>query len=123
MGFKDLRSPDGLNTVGAKEWARVVKELNATNFVDEKDRQALFVYCEAVQEFDYLLKRLAKEDHVAMSANGALYQHPLVGAKNKAAERLIKTAKEFGLTPWARSKMDVLEKEAKDEFANFLKNG
>jgi len=126
MNFNGLRSlspPDGLNAVGAGEWVRVIKLSSENGLAGELDRQALYVYCEAFQEFDNLVKRCAQEDYITISEKGLPYQNPVFGMKNKAAERLLKAAKEFGLTPWARSKIDLPDAPNEDEFTAFLKKG
>lgn len=115
--------PDGLDSFGSAEWSRVIKLMRSMGTADELDRQSLYVYCEAFQEFDMLVKRCAKEDHVTISEKGLPYQNPIVGMKNKASERLLKASKEFAMTPLTRSKMGVMEQEAEDEFTAFIKKG
>jgi P27 family predicted phage terminase small subunit len=115
--------PDGLDKTGALEWHRAIKLMREIGANDEIDRQSLYVYCEAYQEFDALVKRCAKEDHITISEKGLPYQNPIVGMKNKAADRLLKASKEFAMTPLTRNRMGVMEKEAEDEFTAFIRKG
>jgi P27 family predicted phage terminase small subunit len=50
---------------------------------------------------------------------GNVVQHPILGAKNKASERILKFAAHFGMTPAARAKLEVRGNEDEDEFAKF----
>ncbi len=121
MGLdKTIKAPDGLRGAGLKEWKRITKLLEDTSFIDALDTQTIFAYCEAVQEFDILVKQLAKEDHVIENAKGIIVANPIVGMKNKASELCLKLAKEIGLTPTARLKLGQMEDEAKDEFKEFM---
>ena len=119
----DKNAPDDLNIEGQKEWDRVVALLDDKGFLDDLDRQALFAYCDAAAEFKDLVRRCNKMPPMIKTEKGNWVQNPVLCAKRSARDALLKASKDFGLTPWARSRMDVLEKEAEDEFTAFLKKG
>ena len=120
VGFTDRSPPLNLSPTGAMEWGRMMDLMDKAGFAGEMDRQALYAYCEAFQEFDDLVGKVKKTGPLIKTEKGNWIQSPLLCAKNKASERMLKAAKDFGLTPWARSKMDCLERDAQDEFSKFL---
>jgi len=108
-----------LGKVGLDEWDRVTAELENMGIMATADRGALVVYCEAWEEFVDLLAKVRQQGAVVYTDKGNAIQNPLLGAKNKAAERLLKTAAQFGMTPAARAKIEVTEKREGDAFAQF----
>jgi len=119
IGFKSLKAPEHLGPAGRKEWSRVIKMMNSEGFAGELDRQIIYAYCEAFQEFDELVLKVAKTGPMIKTEKGNYIQSPLLSAKNRASERLVKIAKELGFSPMARARMDIMEKEAEDEFSAF----
>jgi P27 family predicted phage terminase small subunit len=121
--FKDKEPPVNLGPTGQAEWGRMMQLLGDVGFSSDLDRQTLFSYCEAFQEYDDLVAKVAKTGPLVRTEKGNWIQSPLLCAKNKAGDRMLKISKEFGLTPWSRSRMDCLEKQAEDAFASFLADG
>ena len=81
------------------EWKRQCRQLERMRVVTEADRAALAAYCEAWGEFAALLKKIADTDYEAAIAKG------YVNAKNRAAERVVRYAQQFGFTPAARARV------------------
>jgi len=119
-GFKDMSSPPYLGPVGKREYARILKILVEHEVGGEFDRGPLYAYCEAFQEFNYAVGQMRKQSQVVETIKGNMIQNPWLGVKNKAAERMLKFAKEFGMTPLARSKIDADGSGGEDEFEKFL---
>jgi P27 family predicted phage terminase small subunit len=67
--------------------------------VGELDSDAIALYCQAAVEFE------SRYDCplTVISAKGNTIQHPKVSLRNKAFERMLKLAKELGLTPKSRA--------------------
>ena len=82
------------------------------------DRALLTAYCEAWAEFVALSIRVRKEGPTVMTDKGNSVQNPTLGAKNSAAERLIRIAANFGMSPAARAKLEAVEKGG-DELTAF----
>ena len=115
------RCPKSLGKVGRAEWRRVTAELGAMGVLNTADLVALTGYCEAWEEFIWLLERVKSEDPVVLTDKGNAIQNPIFGLKNKAWERMMKAAAQFGLTPSARNKLELAEEAGTDPFAEFLK--
>ena len=115
----DPDMPDFLCEIGQKEWKRITIELRNLKLLAKVDRACLVAYCEAWAEFVFLVKEVEVHGYIDETTNGNTIQHPLVGAKNKAAERLLKYACQFGMTPAARSRIDIEEKGKPGGFGNF----
>jgi len=86
------------------------------------DMTLIAAYCEAWAEFVELTGKIAKEGHTTHTPNGCVIQHPLVGAKNKASERLLKISKQFGISPLARSRIETQSNKKSDPLDDFISN-
>lgn len=111
--------PAALSREGKAEWKRVTKELDAMGLLAKVDRGALTAYCEAWEEFVLLLKKVRSEGPVVYTDKGNAIQNPTLGAKNNAAQRVMKFAAQFGMTPVARAKLETKEQGDDDAFAAF----
>lgn len=63
------------------------------------DAYALWQYCDACSDFIEADRIIREEGRVARSDKGAVYQHPAVGMKNKAAGRIKQLGALFGWSP------------------------
>lgn len=115
--------PAILNHDGAEEWRRVWKQLGKMRILSDADRQNLMLYCLAYQDLIKYSRDCNKGADVFETEKGYKVKSPEATLKREAAELMLKVSKEFGLTPQARKKMELLEKEAEDEFSAFLKAG
>jgi len=87
------------------------------------DAMALGAYCEAVAEFSSLARWCIDhpDELVGYFDKGGAYQHPNLGLKNRAAERLLKFGDRFGFTPASRASIGAtLGKESGDAFGDWL---
>lgn len=121
--IEDKKAPSDLSIEGQREWKRIVALLDKRGFLEDLDRQALFAYCDAVAEFTDLVRKCNKMPPMIKTEKGNWVQNPVLCAKRAARDAMLKASKDFGLTPWARSRMEVLEKDAQDDFNAFLKAG
>lgn len=78
------KPPEWLGEFGKEEWKRRILS-NPTCNVDD-----LAMYCEAYHEFRVALTEIEEEGATSTSDKGNAYQHPAVGRKNKAIERMNK---------------------------------
>jgi len=112
--------PVWLGREGKAEWRRVTIELDKLGLLSKADRASLVAYCEAWEEFVDLLRKVRKEGPVLYTDKGNAIQNPVLGAKNKAAERVLKCAAQFGLTPAARTKIEAANAGDEDDFSAFV---
>ena len=116
--------PDQLDDVSRREWKRVAAELYKLGLLTPLDRAALAVYCSS-----WALWRGACEELKTGSAvinvrdtNGNLRPRtsPWVAVRDSAAKRMLEAAREFGMSPSARSRISVREPEQEpDPFAEY----
>lgn len=99
--------PRWLTGEAAKEWSKIVPKLDKMGILAEVDQTMLVLYCKTYAEYmeaDSLIKSI-----LIKTSNGNIIQHPAVSIRNAAAERLRKLASEFGLSPAARSGLNILQ--------------
>lgn len=108
-------APAFLTGHAAGEWARIVDRLADVGLMTDIDVATLAAYCQAygrwVQAEEALAVFAARDpvNHglIIKTSNGNAIQSPLVGAANTAMQLMHKFAVEFGMTPAARSRLDV----------------
>lgn len=122
------RPPEYLCLLGKAEWRRVAAALHAQRVLTDIDRTALAAYCQAYATWrlaSAALKRAAQKDPethglVFLTDKGNAIQNPLVGIANKAAADMVRFAAEFGMTPSARSRLDIGRAEERDPTDRFF---
>ena len=88
------------------EWNRVAPELFTAGVLTASDRGALAGYCQAWA--DWVKARGYLADKMIMTTpNGFEIPSPWVAIANKALDKMLKIASEFGLTPSARARIHV----------------
>jgi len=74
------------------------------------DRALLAAYCEAWDEFVAVSEMLRRSGVIIKSPETEVwYQNPLVGIRNRAVERLMRLAQQFGFSPAARTRLRAVE--------------
>jgi len=107
--------PAHLSDEAKVEWGRVVEQLFRLGLISEIDRAAFAAYCQAYGRWiqaERAIAKMAEKDlltHALMirTTNGNAIQNPLVGTANVAMMEMMRFASEFGMTPSARSRIDV----------------
>lgn len=104
-------------------WVELVEMLSRTRgLLTENDSNSIWLMCEAICEMNQARKEIASEGSTCYSEKGGAYQHPAVGRKNSAIERLRRLMCEFGMTPASRTSVTAAvpvaqENEKKKFFA------
>lgn len=101
--------PQHLGDDARREWRRITPHLVAAGLVTDLDRAALAAYCQAWGEWAQLEAKV-KARLVELGADGLIDTTPsgyrqvsaLVQARDRALDRMLRFAKEFGLTPASR---------------------
>lgn len=120
-----MAPPSHLCDDAKEEWERISEQLYNMRILTSADRSALAAYCQAYGRWakaERALSRMTKQDEVnygllIKTTNGNAVQNPLVGIANKASADMVRYAAEFGMTPSARSRIDV-EKASKNDPAS-----
>lgn len=100
-------APRWMTAEAKRQWRRLAPQLHAAGLLTELDGLGLAMLCEAVGQYIEGKELVEREGAVAISDNGNVYQHPAVGLMKSARAEILKWAREFGMTPSARSRISV----------------
>ena len=87
-------------------WDRLVGELVEMGTARAADQDCLYALCEAIVTHRRACRRLAAEDVIIDGLHGPV-RNPVVAQARDAANLVRALAQEFGLTPSARSRIDI----------------
>lgn len=90
-------------------WRYHAGNLHSAGLLKKTDRDTFAAYCESVADFQRATERLQREgaQYVFRNYNGTYQENPYVYQKNRAMEKMLKFAAEFGMSPSARSRFKV----------------
>jgi P27 family predicted phage terminase small subunit len=100
-------APAWLSERAAQEWERIVPELTAMGTARASDSVALAAYCEAVARLAAAVQVVAQAGMLIRDAGGGVRKNPAVAQARDASNDVRQWAREFGLTPSARSPLRV----------------
>ena len=113
-------APRWLSEEGRNEWRRLAPRLHAAGLLTEVDGVALGLLCETFVQYQAARRVVEREGMLATSEKGTAYQHPALGIANGARREMLTWAREFGMTPSARSRIRVETKEEEPSLADML---
>ena len=108
------KCPSHLQAEARKEWKRVGALLEAGGVIAQVDRAALAAYCAAWSEMVFCEKKVAALNEADPNGEaGMIWDTPSgykqmsvwVQIRNRAYDRMMKFAAEFGMSPSARSRV------------------
>ncbi len=99
--------PAHLSGPAKTEWKRISKELYVLGLLTNIDRAALAAYCQAWGRWVTSENNIKKKGVVLKGAKGGYYQNPHLSIANRAIDLMYKFLTEFGMTPSARTKIEV----------------
>lgn len=111
--------PEWLGDVGRAIWAQVAPTLHRIGCLTESDQKILSLYCEAWEEFFGARKEIEEFGATAYTDKGTCYQHPAVGRKNKAIQRIRQIGGDFGMSPAARVGLNIQPPKQQNSLAAF----
>lgn len=117
------RCPSHLPQAGKTEWRRVVKELAKIGLLSQIDRGMLAAYCAHYARWVQAEKHLQRDEVqlVVRTATGTYQRNPWVTVANDAMQGMKSFATEFGMSPAARTRIQVeTEKEEKDPLQELI---
>lgn len=106
--------PRHLDKPARAEWRRITKLLDSLGMISELDRATLAVYCQTwsdLMQLEEYLKTIPVSKRVFRTAAGYYQQIPQVGMVNKLRSELRAYITEFGLSPAARTRIQVEKPE------------
>lgn len=118
------RCPSFLDREAKAEWARVVPHLEAAGILATADRSSLASYCLAWSELVDATKVLNRDGRyqkkpIQAASTGevighAIVLHPAIAVQKSAFNRVKAFLAEFGLSPAARARLGLLNRDADD---------
>lgn len=101
------RCPGHLKGEARAEWKRVASTLNTAGLLTQVDRAALAVYCQAWSRWVKAEEQVARHGEIVKTVSGNLIQNPYLSIANRSMKQLQTLAREFGMTPSARSQLHM----------------
>lgn len=99
--------PEGMGDEAREIWAYTLRELVAMKTAAAADRDSLAAYCEAVISHRRASAIVAQTSILIKGLHGGMVRNPAVAIQRDAAHTIRAFAQEFGLTPSARSRIQV----------------
>jgi len=106
--------PDWLTGESLAKWNELVPKLVGMGTIGDVDGDVVAAYCEAWGEFVKAKKYIDEHGEIAVTDKGSVYQHPMVGIKNKAVERMGRLGAQFGWSASARTGLKIEAETKKD---------
>jgi P27 family predicted phage terminase small subunit len=113
--------PSGLDTAALVHWRETAKMIAAAGLLSKLDRDALLRYVQAwarLREVQDKVKSMGGT--LVKGARGALRLNPYLALEGPAAREVRFWSIQLGLTPLARSRLRVEERDAADDKFAFL---
>ena len=112
--------PEWLLEEAKHEWSRIVPELERMGLLTIVDRAALTAYCQAFARAVQAEAVLTAEGMTFKTPNGYTQQRPEVSIAMKEWHAVRAFASEFGLTPAARTRIQVSKAANDDDMSEFF---
>jgi len=103
--------PAQLSAAAKREWKRVTPELRRLGLLAQIDRAALAAYCEAWADFEWAIREARGGRRITTAGNGTRILHPAMIIKRQAMDKIRQFAAEFGFTPAARARIEIVGAE------------
>lgn len=100
-------APRFLGDEARKEWKRLAPRLHAVGLLTEADHDALALYCETWAMWKRAEEQVRRKGEVVKTTNGNVIQNPYLAIANRAKRDALLLLREFGMTPSARSRVNV----------------
>ena len=120
---KDPSPPDTLSAVGRKEWRRTARELLAVGLLTDLDMAAFQGYCHIYERWADAEANLRQYGAVIRTKKTQTLVHsPYWSVANKAWDQMRAFWSDFGMTPVARTRIDLTTVE-EDDFTEWMFRG
>lgn len=112
--------PKHLDRIARSEWRRTGRELRKLGLLTVVDRAAFAAYCQSYSTWIQAQEAIAKHGMLVKAPSGYPMVSPYVSIANQALKQMRAFLAEFGMTPSARSRVQVADPEEPDPFAEYL---
>jgi P27 family predicted phage terminase small subunit len=102
--------PKWLSVEALKHWPLVAEQLTEVGLLTTLDATALGLYCEAFARWKTANDHVVQFGTVVKSPSGYPIVSPFLAIANRAYDQLVRMLAEFGMTPAARTKVEVTKK-------------
>ena len=109
------RCPTHLSAVARKEWRRLATPLHEAGILTLADRAALAAYCQAYARWVEAEEKLGEGPVLLKTPSGYVQQSPWLTVANKQMELMGRYMSELGLTPSARTRVNIPEAPASED--------
>ncbi|MCC7423781.1 MAG: phage terminase small subunit P27 family [Planctomycetaceae bacterium] len=99
--------PEGLHDLASREWDRVTPLMISKGLLTPADWMAWTLGFAAYDTWLVASAQLAEHDLIVFTDKGFPCQNPLVAIAGKAWQSTLKWCREFGMTPSARSGLNI----------------
>lgn len=112
--------PDYLSPRAVDVWNRLAPSLHRTSLLTEWDIEFFAVGCEAYSKWRRATELVNSTDVLIRGYRGSLVRNPASQVARENADIVLRWAREFGLTPSARSGIDLGEADDDDALKRLL---
>jgi P27 family predicted phage terminase small subunit len=105
---------------GLTEWHRVCDEMEAMGTLATADLAVLAAYARAWQDLCTAARELDRRPLTETTSNGNTVISPMLGAKNRATDLLIKLVQQLGLSPSSRARVQGGKSETQKSKGRFF---
>lgn len=102
-----ITAPADLSPEVGAVWERTLRHLVVMGTAAASDTDALRAYCEAVVGHEKACAILAKSTVLIKGLHGGMVRNPALQVQRDCARTMLRFAAEFGLTPSARTMIEV----------------
>jgi P27 family predicted phage terminase small subunit len=99
--------PAHLNPSAKAEWKRLARQMHVLGMISKLDRAALAAYCQAYGRWAEAERKLKETPMLLKLPSGIIQQSPWLAIANKQLELMSKFMSELGLSPVARTRVEV----------------
>ena len=104
---ESLRAPEYLSGAARREWLRLRKRLAPAGLLTPLDADILALYCQAHTRWVEAEEHVQRIGPVVKTKSGNLVPNPYLAIANRAMDQMLVYARELGMTPSARSRIQV----------------
>jgi len=109
--------PSWVKGAAKKHWDVLGPKLVQAGLLSVVDGDVFGLHCDNIAAYEQVCEKLKEfDDWIAKTPNGFVIQSAWLQIRNKLQELIIKTAREFGLTPAARSNVKINKQQQQDLF-------
>ena len=112
---KAPRCPSWLEPEAKKEWKRMAKTLETIGVLTQVDKAAFAGYCQAYARWKEAEEFLSKHGTIFKTPSGYIQQVPQVSIAQTYLKVMKDFCSEFGLTPAARTRIQVDSAEGQED--------